>query len=168
MGRAGFAGGQRTALAGFLLAAALAEPGSAFVAAAQAQVPDRITVSVSLPPEVTINRMPPIPERLPVNLPVTVAITNRTQATEMLHANDPCAVHHWEVADAAGQVVDREKDEVCTQQIQARVLDPGETLRAERSLTLDGKALRDGESYTLHYRFWGFAAEGRFRARVVH
>jgi hypothetical protein len=84
-----------------------------------------------------------------------------------LFAATPCDVHAWEVRDVDSRVVQAEEPEQCIQIIVTRPLESGQTIRGDNTLPLNGRLLKDGQRYTVHYGFWGYAAAASFIAHTV-
>lgn len=128
-----------------------------------------MTVSARLwvPNDVWVNLTPPVPNRVLVPVPVAVFLTNQGDSEETLFSPTPCDVHYWEIRDADGKVVQAEEPEICVQVVVTRPLNVGETIRGDNSLPLNGKLLKDGHRYTVHYKFWGFDAQGMFVAHIA-
>lgn len=122
---------------------------------------------IAFPETVTVNLMPPVPDKVTIRATATVTLTNNSAAAELLTAANPCAIHHWEVLDERGTIVDVEKDELCLQIFQSRNLEPGETIRSDYVVAVNGKALQDGRRYRLRFKFWRFESEAFFTVRVV-
>lgn len=80
---------------------------------------------------------------------------------ETISVPTPCDVHYWEVVDSKGnlvqvELVQVEPPEICIQVVETRSLKAKETILGDNTLLLDGKLLKDGQRYTVRYRFWGF------------
>jgi hypothetical protein len=46
-------------------------------------------------------------------------------------------------------------------------LEQGQTIRGDNTLPLNGRLLKDGQRYTVQYKFWGFAAAASFTAHIA-
>lgn len=126
-----------------------------------------ISAKLWVPGDVWVNWMPPVPERILVSLPVAAFLTNQGALTEMLFAPTPCDIHYWQLIDADGRIVQAEEPEICVGTIVNRPLNPAETIRGDNVLPLNGTLLRDGQRYTVRYKFWGCESEDGFTAHVV-
>jgi hypothetical protein len=70
--------------------------------------------------------------------------------------------------DQRGQLIDSEgDDQLCIQMVVTRELRPGETIRDDDVVALNGKLLKNNETYKLRYKYFGFEAETKFTVRVV-
>lgn len=126
-----------------------------------------IDAKLWVPNEVWVNRMPPVPRRVIVSVPVAAFLTNRGADDETLTVPTPCDVHNWEIRDTDGRVIEAEPLEYCAQVIESTLIPAGRTIRGDNVLRLDGQRLVDGERYTVVYEFWGQKAEDVFLARVA-
>ena len=126
-----------------------------------------IDAKLWVPPDVWVNLMPPVPNKVLVSVPVTVLLTNQGEAEGTLFAPTPCDVHYWEVRDAQGHIVQAEGPETCIQITVTRPLEQGQMIRGDNTLPLNGTLLKDSQRYTVHYKFWGFAAKASFIAHIT-
>ena len=126
-----------------------------------------IDAKLWVPSDVWVNLMPPVPNKVLVPVPVAAFLTNQGVPEGTLFAPTPCDVHYWEVRDAQGRVVQAEGPETCMQVTVTRPLEQGQTIRGDKTLSLNGILLEDGQRYTVHYKFWGFAAKDSFIAHIV-
>jgi hypothetical protein len=126
-----------------------------------------IDATLWVPSDVYVNLMPPVPPKLLVPVPVAAFLTHQGGAEETLFAPRPCDVYAWEVRDAEGRVVQAEEPEQCIQISVTRPLEAGHTIRGDNTVPLNGRLLKDGQSYTVHDAFWGSAAAASFIAHIV-
>ena len=126
-----------------------------------------IDAKLWVPSDVWVNLMPPVPNKVLVPVPVAAFLTNQGTDEETLFAPTPCDVHYWEVRDAQGRIVQAEGPETCIDIVVTRPLGQGQTIRGDNTLPLNGTLLKDGQRYTVHYGFWGFAAAASFIAHIV-
>lgn len=125
----------------------------------------QIDARLWVPNEVWVNLMLPVPNKVLVSVPIVAFLTNESDEVATVAASTPCDVHYWEVRADGGNIVQAEPPEaICAYQYVLRELKPGETLRGDNTLLLNGKLLADGAEYSVHYKFFGHAAIGRFVA----
>lgn len=130
--------------------------------------PQPFAVKLLFPDTITVNVMPPVPRKLSVRATATMTVINNSGHPVSLFAPTPCAIHDWELFDLGGRLVESEHDDACAQVLQTRVLEPGETIRTDHVVVLNGKLLSDGASYTLRFKFWHFEADATFAVRFAH
>jgi hypothetical protein len=118
-------------------------------------------------PNVTVNKLSPVPDRLPAYLHVTATLQNTTRSDFALQAPTPCDVNFWELYDDSGRLIQTELCSPCPQYVVNAALPAGESLRTDNSITLNGKLLLDGEKYTVRYKFWGYYSEASFATRCL-
>ena len=111
---------------------------------------------------VFVNKMPPIPDRLPAFAHVTATLTNTTRSDFNLQAPTPCDVNFWELYDSSNNLVQSEPHGMCPQHVVTASLPAGQTIRTDNVITLNGKLLESGETYTIKYKFWGYSSEASF------
>lgn len=119
------------------------------------------------PQHVYVNLRPPVGNKVPVVFQVVAFLTNTGGAAESLFAATPCDIHYWELFDSSGALVQSEPPELCVDVVAQHTLAAGQTLRGDSTVTLNGKLLKDGERYTLKYKFWGNACEDGFTAHLL-
>ena len=126
-----------------------------------------VAASLACPATVTVNKMPPIPDRLPAYVHVTAILKNTTRSDFTLQAPTPCDVSFWEVFDSNDDLIQSEPHGICPQHVVDTKLPAGQSIRSDNVLTLNGKLLEDGEKYTIKYKFWGYPSEASFSVEVV-
>jgi hypothetical protein len=136
-------------------------------AATSAGVLPLFDVKLTFPEIIYVSWMPPVPDRLTVRATASITVKNNSGKSELLIAPTPAAIHHWEVFDEAGRMVDSEKDELTITVLQSRNFEPGETLRSDYLVSLNGKVLSENARYRLRFKFWSFEGEAFFRAKIV-
>ena len=99
-----------------------------------------------------------------ISLTVKARLSNPGTTPIQLHMSTPCDVHDWQLETTAGERVWERGPMICVQMITEQTLAPGKTLEETRMLRIPAP-LRPGETYTIAYKFWGFAANATFTAR---
>jgi hypothetical protein len=125
-------------------------------------------IRLIFPEIVRVNYMPPVPAKLEGQATATMIVVNRSGRDELLTAATPCAIHHWELLDDGGELIDSEHDDLCIQHWQHRSFESGSTIRTDYVVKLNGRLLRDGVGYRLRFFFWGFQGEAAFTAHYVY
>jgi hypothetical protein len=156
--------GNAMAIAAALCSFALA---SACTATAQPPMPaGGVTLAAQFPGDVTVNRMPPGAQRTTET--IQLVLTNSSASAITLQRPNDCETRLWTVTDSMHQTID---DQAICPMIFLPVsltIGPHATFAATKLVMLDGSKYQDGVRYTLHYTFWGVAAEVGFTAHVVN
>jgi hypothetical protein len=102
-----------------------------------------------------------------VTVPVTLTLANTSDQAVTLESSNRCQTHIWNVTDSKG--ADVENHSFCTMEYapQSNPLAAGERQTATEEITLQVANYRSGETYTLHYRFWGIFAEAEFAVKAA-
>jgi len=133
---------------------------AALLALSPAALAAPVTLTVKLAPVVVL---PAGQENAAV--PVTLTLANPSDQPANLKASNKCAVAIWSVTDSTGGEVTNH--DICPMiyQPQTDTLAPGATQTEEKSISLRAADYREGETYTLHYRFWGVLADAPFAVK---
>jgi len=97
-----------------------------------------------------------------VTVPVTLTLTNSSDQPSTLRASNGCEINTWNVTDSKNTIVTDHEICMMIYQPQTNTLAPGASQLEVKSLSLRAADYREGESYTLHYRFWGIFADAPF------
>ena len=102
-----------------------------------------------------------------VTVPITLTLANASNQAVTLESSNRCQIRIWSVTDSKGEDVDDRT--ICTMEYmpQSDYLTAGERQRATEKITLRAAGYREGETYRLHYRFWGISAEARFAVKAA-
>jgi hypothetical protein len=102
-----------------------------------------------------------------VAVPVKLTLANASDRAVTLISSNRCEIRIWNVTDSKG--TDVENHGICYMIYapQSNTLAAGERQRATEKITLRAANYREGETYTLHYRFWGVPAEAKFTVKVA-
>ncbi|MGC9954569.1 MAG: hypothetical protein ABSD21_09870 [Rhizomicrobium sp.] len=100
-----------------------------------------------------------------VTVPVTLTLTNVSYDGVALESSNRCQIRIWKVIDSKDAGV--ENHTICTMEYapQSNTLAAGERQSEDESITLHAAKYREGETYTLRYRFWGIFAEAKFTVK---
>jgi hypothetical protein len=120
--------------------------------------PAGVTLTMKIVPVIVL----PAGEKV-VTVPVTLTLAADKAVT--LQSSNPCAIHIWNVTDASG--TDVENHSFCTMEFEPQYnpLTAGERRTSSQFISLHAADYRVGETYTLHYRFWGISAETNFAVK---
>ncbi|MDP4026613.1 hypothetical protein Q8W71_28805 [Methylobacterium sp. NEAU 140] len=124
-------------------------------------------MQVDFPKIVTVNKMIPLPTKLSAKATAVIILKNNSGKDEQLYAANPCEIHHWDLMDSKGALIESEKDGMCSSITQNRTLKAGETIRSDYVVSLNGKLLKENEPYKLLIKFWGFEAEASFEVTFL-
>ncbi len=102
-----------------------------------------------------------------VTVPVTLTLVNASEQAVTLESSNRCQIRIWSVTDSKGANV--ENHSFCTMEYapQSNPLAAGERRTATENISLRAPSYREGETYTLHYRFWGISAEAKFAVKTA-
>jgi hypothetical protein len=128
------------------------EPGPGF----KAERVDGVTAELSMPDQV-----PPSAALIQAE----ISLKNNAGDVATVTVPRACDVHDWIMLDAAGTLVMTKDPVACVDQSVSKSLPPGATLRERVSIYLLPRVLRNGDKYTIEYRFWGQPARVAFTAR---
>ena len=133
------------------------------LAPAALAAPAGVTLTVKIAPVIAL----PAGEA-EVTVPVTLSLANESDQSVTLKSSNRCEIHIWNVTDSKDVGV--ENHNICPMiyQPQSNPLAAGERQRATKKITLRAAHYRAGETYTLHYRFWGIFTEAEFKANAAH
>lgn len=122
--------------------------------------PAGVTLTMKIVPVIVL----PVGQK-DVTVPVTLTLATDKAVT--LQSSNPCEIHIWNVTDANGG--DVENHSFCTMEFEPQVnpLAAGERRTSNEFISLHAADYREGETYTLHYRFWGVSAETKFAVKQV-
>lgn len=119
--------------------------------------PDVVTLTVK------IARVVVLPDgQDDVTVPVMLTLANKSGEAVTLRTSNRCQIHIWKVTDSAGGIVMDHDICMMIYMPQTDTLAPGERQTENESISLKATKFREGETYTLHYRFWGIFAEAKF------
>jgi len=154
------------ALGAVLLTVGAAMAGTAEPAAGKG-ASAHVKLTTDFPADVNFNVMPGHDGITNVKFKVT--ITNGSRHDETLSAPTPCEVRSWRIVDAAGAENQKEKkDPICTEQHLSLTLPAGKSITGPGEAKIQGKLLKDGETYTFEYTLYGYKAENKFTAHLAH
>jgi hypothetical protein len=128
---------------------------------------DAVTLSISFPADIKINRILPAGAEQTVPVTAQLALTNTSASAVTLQRPNDCQSHVWTVSDASGSTIDDRA--ICPMifiPVRLSIAAHG-TFTGTETVTLTGTKYRDGGHYTLHYTFWGAKADAAFTAHVV-
>ena len=97
-----------------------------------------------------------------VTAPVTLTLANESDRAVTLRTSNRCQIQIWKVTDSTGGTVMNHGICPMIYQPQYNTLAAGERQTEDESISLQAAKCREGETYTLHYRFWGVIAEAKF------
>jgi len=97
-----------------------------------------------------------------VVVPVTLTLANPSDQPATLKASNGCEINIWNVTDSKNTIVTDHGICMMIYQPQTNTLAPGASQSEVKSISLRTADYREGESYTLHYRFWGISADAPF------
>jgi hypothetical protein len=102
-----------------------------------------------------------------VTVPVTLTLANASDKAVTLESSNRCQIRIWNVTDSKG--ADVEDHTICTMEYapQSNPLAAGERQTAAEKITPRAADYLEGETYTLHYRFWGISAEAKFAVKAA-
>ena len=122
--------------------------------------PDGVTLTAKIAPVVVLPA-----GQDEVAVPVVLRLANASDRAVTLKSSNRCEIRIWNVTDSSGG--DVENHNICPMiyQPQAKPLAAGERQRATEKITLRAANYREGETYTLHYRFWGVFGEAKFAVK---
>ncbi len=136
--------------------------------AAQATAPGNgVVLTVRFPHDVTIGKMPAAGGRQEIAETIRLTLTNNSAASVTLQKGNECETHVWTVTDRAGQPVDDRAMCMMIYMPVTQTIAPHGSFAATESVALDGAKYQDGAQYTLHYTFWGIAADAPFTTHVA-
>ena len=124
-------------------------------------------IQLDFPKILTVNKMPPLPDKLSTNGAAIIIVKNNSGKDEPLYAATPCDVHHWDLLDSDGNLIESEKDGMCSFVTQHGILKAGNSIRSDYVVGLNGKLLKE-ISYKLRFKFWEFEAEAIFEVRFLN
>lgn len=133
---------------------------AALLALAPAALAAPVTLAVKIAPVVIL---PAGQENMTV--PVTLTLANPSDQPATLTASNKCEINIWSVTDSKGGEVANHGICMMIYQPQTDTLAPGASQTAEETIALHAADYREGESYALHYRFWGVAADAAFAVK---
>ncbi len=102
-----------------------------------------------------------------VTVPVALTLSNPSERTVTLQVANRCEVHIWKVMDAKGDNLENHGMCYMIYMPQYNTLAPGERQTEEESISLQAAQFHEGETYTLHYRFWNIFAEAEFKVQLA-
>ena len=126
-----------------------------------------LVATIWTPGSLKVNLMEPVPAKVSALLQVSAFVTNNGAAPAGLLVPSPGDVHWWEIRDSMDKVLLSQPVMDYPQLDVKRSLAPGETVRADLTLDLDGKLLNHGQQHTIKFKFWGIACEEKFSVRVA-
>jgi hypothetical protein len=129
--------------------------------------PKGIVAKIVCPRCVTVNKLPPLPDRLPAYVHVTATLHNPTRSNFSLLAPTPGEVNFWELYEDSGRLIQTELHSRCLQSVLNAHLPAGGRMRIDNSIALNGRLLLDRQKYTIRYKFWGYYSEARFTAQCL-
>jgi len=102
-----------------------------------------------------------------VMVPVKLTLANKSDEAVTLQTSNRCQIHVWKVVDSEGIVL--MNHDICPMiyQPQTDTLAAGERQAEDEGVSLQAAKFREGETYTLHYRFWNVFAEAKFTVRTA-
>lgn len=100
-----------------------------------------------------------------VTVPVTLTLANPSDQPVTLKASNRCEINIWSVTDSKSGEVTNHGICMMIYQPQSNTLAPGALQTAEETMSLHAADYREGESYTLRYRFWGISAQVAFAVK---
>jgi hypothetical protein len=156
------------ALAAILLGAAVGSPGCAQTTRTDPKSnPVPIVLTIGFPQRIAIGKPPPSGPAPATNVKVQLKLTNNSDAPVTLNKANDCESHIWTVSDSAGvRIDDRDICPMIFMPVTETIPAHG-TFGAAEIVMLDGAKYRDGGRYTLHYTFWGIAADAAFTTHIA-
>ena len=103
-----------------------------------------------------------------VTVPVTLTLANTSDQAVTLRTSNRCQIRIWKVTDSTGALVVNHNICPMIYQPQSNPLAAGERQTATEIISLRAANYREGETYTLHYRFWNIFAEAKFTLKPAH
>ena len=97
--------------------------------------------------------------------PLQLKLKNNRDEKIQLQAGTPCAVFRWQITDAAGNVIQRNPNQLCIQMMAIRELAARAEIIRGPAIALRPELYRAGATYRLHCQFWGYRAEHEFVLR---
>lgn len=137
--------------------------------AARAQTPpaDAVTLAISFPNDIRIDRMLSAGAEQSVRTTAQLTLTNSSAMPVTLQRPNACHAHVWTVTDANGNTIDGRA--ICSMifvPVKLSIAAHGTFTQAE-AIILRGSRYQGGGHYTLHDTFWGVEGDAPFTTQVV-
>jgi hypothetical protein len=100
-----------------------------------------------------------------VTVPVTLTLANTSDQPVTLRTSNRCQIHIWKATDSNSAVVMNHGICYMIYQPQFDTLAAGDRQTEDESISLQAAKFREGETYTLHYSFWGVFGETKFKVK---